>query len=317
MGKVIDITGQKFGKLTALYDTGIRKNRQALWHCKCECGNECDVLGSSLRNGHTTSCGCKNHDTRGENLIGQNFGQLIVLAREGSDKYRRALWRCKCNCGNIRIVSTSELKSGNVKACRECSHKNLSKGHEYIPIDYTQTKWYKEIANKKFGKLLAIEPTEERDRSGRVIWKCKCDCGNPNFIFVSSSSLKNGNTQSCGCLQHTSIGEEKIANILKENNVKFKRQFTFSDLISPRGSLLKFDFGIYNNLGQLKYLIEYDGIQHFFPVDRFGGKKGWEYLKECDYLKNQYCIKNKIPLIRINYLKKNILVKDVILHEYL
>lgn len=37
MGKVIDITNQKFGKITALYDTGIRKNRQALWHCKCDC----------------------------------------------------------------------------------------------------------------------------------------------------------------------------------------------------------------------------------------------------------------------------------------
>ena len=313
MGKVIDITNQKFGKITALYDTGIRKNRQALWHCKCDCGNECDILGSSLRSGHTTSCGCKGYESKAENLIGQKFNQLTVLEREGSDERRHALWKCRCDCGNFRTLTTSELKSGTAKACRECSFKNSHQGHEHVPVDYTKTIWYNEIVGKKFGKLLAIKPTDKRDNAGRMIWECKCDCGNPNPIFVSSSALKSGNTQSCGCLKHTSIGEEIIANLLIENNINFKRQFTFPDLFSPKGSLLRFDFGVYNEQGVLKYLIEYDGIQHYMPVEYFGGEKAFKYLQECDKLKEEYCKDWNFPLIRISYLNENITLKDILL----
>jgi len=58
--KFIDLTGQPFGKLTALYPIKHpnRANRHYLWKCKCECGNEKDIQGAHLRNGHTKSCGC-------------------------------------------------------------------------------------------------------------------------------------------------------------------------------------------------------------------------------------------------------------------
>lgn len=57
MGKIKDISGQKFGKLTALYMVG-SKNKKAMWLCKCECGNIIEVAGVRLRNGNTKSCGC-------------------------------------------------------------------------------------------------------------------------------------------------------------------------------------------------------------------------------------------------------------------
>ena len=53
-----DLTNQKFGKLTVLYKTDKRKDGSVIWHCKCECGNECDVNGNYLRNGDVKSCGC-------------------------------------------------------------------------------------------------------------------------------------------------------------------------------------------------------------------------------------------------------------------
>nr|DAM47652.1 MAG TPA: PVL ORF-50-like family [Caudoviricetes sp.] len=60
--KFKDLTGQKFGKLTIIeraedYITP-RNEREVQWKCKCDCGRECIVRGHSLRNGHTTSCGC-------------------------------------------------------------------------------------------------------------------------------------------------------------------------------------------------------------------------------------------------------------------
>lgn len=53
MSKIIDITGKKYGKLTVISYFGKKK-----WLCKCDCGNECIVLGYSLKIGNTKSCGC-------------------------------------------------------------------------------------------------------------------------------------------------------------------------------------------------------------------------------------------------------------------
>lgn len=55
----IDLTGQRFGKLTALYYLPYRNNdNRIIWHCLCNCGREKNVVGKYLRNGDTTSCGC-------------------------------------------------------------------------------------------------------------------------------------------------------------------------------------------------------------------------------------------------------------------
>jgi len=53
----------------------------------------------------------------GEDLVGRRFGKLTVMEREGTDKNRRALWKCACSCGNETILSTSSLKSGNTRSC--------------------------------------------------------------------------------------------------------------------------------------------------------------------------------------------------------
>ncbi len=56
--KVIDLTGQKFGRWLAQYETGGRRYNDPVWHCMCDCGTERDVGGSSLRDGSSKSCGC-------------------------------------------------------------------------------------------------------------------------------------------------------------------------------------------------------------------------------------------------------------------
>ena len=58
LGHGKDLRGIKFNKLTPLYPLKERKKRFIVWHCKCDCGNECDVIGSHLTSGHTKSCGC-------------------------------------------------------------------------------------------------------------------------------------------------------------------------------------------------------------------------------------------------------------------
>ena len=95
-------------------------------------------------------------------------------------------------------------------------------------------------------------------------------------------------------------GEEKISELLMLNKVDFKEQYSFKDC-KYKGNL-KFDF----YLPSLNVCIEYDGEAHFEPVN-FGGKSEEELkaifkegLKR-DEIKNEYCKKNNIKLIRIPY----------------
>ena len=56
----LDLTGRRFGKLTALAPLGKVAGNNYKWLCRCDCGAECAVVVANLRNGHTQSCGCKN-----------------------------------------------------------------------------------------------------------------------------------------------------------------------------------------------------------------------------------------------------------------
>lgn len=60
--KKIDLTGQRFGRLYVICDGGRTKEKQAMWKCKCDCGNIVTARGGCLRNGHTSSCGCKTRE---------------------------------------------------------------------------------------------------------------------------------------------------------------------------------------------------------------------------------------------------------------
>lgn len=62
MSKLIDITGQRFGRLVVLNDAGRTDQGKAKWRCRCDCGAEIITRGSSLRNGATRSCGCLDRD---------------------------------------------------------------------------------------------------------------------------------------------------------------------------------------------------------------------------------------------------------------
>ena len=51
------------------------------------------------------------------NLVGEKFGNLMVVEEKGSDKFRRALWNCLCSCGKYKIVASRELVSKTVISC--------------------------------------------------------------------------------------------------------------------------------------------------------------------------------------------------------
>ena len=101
----------------------------------------------------------------------------------------------------------------------------------------------------------------------------------------------------CGCKScNNSLGEDKISKYLDIHKLKYKREYKFEDCKNIKK--LKYDFYIED----MNTCIEFDGIQHYKPIEYFGGLERFEYMKKCDNIKNLYCFENKIKLIRISYL---------------
>lgn len=63
MGKFIDLTGQKFGRLTAISSPGKNKHDKRIWLCRCDCGKEIFTIAGDLKSGQSTSCGCLRKET--------------------------------------------------------------------------------------------------------------------------------------------------------------------------------------------------------------------------------------------------------------
>ena len=68
----------------------------------------------------------------------------------------------------------------------------------------------KNMTGLRFGKLVAIEPTEKRDYRGLAYWRCKCDCGNETV--VNGYMLRSGATKSCGCIRTERVRKMGITN---------------------------------------------------------------------------------------------------------
>lgn len=96
-----------------------------------------------------------------------------------------------------------------------------------------------------------------------------------------------------------STGESKIYTLLKQSKINFIQQYKFADCKDK--APLPFDFAVLNKNGSVKFLIEYQGIQHFEPRSGFGGNKSFTILKLHDLIKKNYCSDNKFPLYYITY----------------
>ena len=68
MAKMKDLTGHKYNRITVIKPLEERRHAKVVWHVKCECGNEFDVIGSSLTRGYTKSCGCLQKEHAKENM---------------------------------------------------------------------------------------------------------------------------------------------------------------------------------------------------------------------------------------------------------
>ena len=186
---------------------------------------------------------------RYEDLTGQRFGKLIVL--EATDKKNadgRRIWKCLCDCGNIKYTTCQNLKRGACKSCGCINKEQITAlGHANAA----------QLIGKRFGKLTVIKQSEEKlPYTESITWICQCDCG--NTILATTSSLNSKNTTSCGC-SHKSEGEELIKRILEKEKILYQKEKRIEELVSKKRNPLRFDF----YLPELNCFIEFDGDQHY------------------------------------------------------
>lgn len=244
-------------------------------------------------------------------MTGQRYGRLVVIERGENDKHGKAQWWCQCDCGSPKkLINGAALRRGLTISCGCNKLEKLNQYNQNHTIDET---------GNRYGKLVVISRNEDPSLQvdGRAMWNCQCDCGNK--CVVSGRSLRVGHTASCGCGVR-SLGELKIKGILENNNLNFCEQYKIcinqNEYQTKQPHPYYFDFAIIEN-NQLKYLIEYDGEQHFLykkNTDHWSNKEHYEKTKIRDMIKNQWCKENKIPLIRIPYTRLELLcIEDLLL----
>lgn len=104
-----------------------------------------------------------------------------------------------------------------------------------------------------------------------------------------------------GYNMRSSTGEVAIYNILLANGIDFAEEYEFDDLVASSGKPLRFDFAVFDPTGDVDFLIEFNGIQHYKPVSKYGGVKGLSHQRFNDAEKRKYCRLHRIPLVVIPY----------------
>lgn len=269
--------------------------QQAVLLCK-QCQNKIEVSKATNFLAKNKRYGCVNCYglwKEREKLEKQLLEKYIFLDEEilPSGNSTREFYTIKCRkCGHIRKQSLNNLKHHLLCGCETGMYK-----------------WDADDFNsyfiKKFPDYLLMESYKGMQEKHLI----KHECG---FIFKQrlSDFFDKDNRHICPkCkknLKRVSKGHEKIRSILDKKSISFYEEYFLHN------SLLRFDF--YFEIGENKYAIEYNGEQHYRPIEYFGGEESFKQQQERDNRKRQYCLNNNINLLEISYKEKLDTIENII-----
>ena len=220
-------------------------------------------------------------------MTGQHIGKWTVIEKSNKKAtHHNVYWLCQCECGTLQEICGTDLRKKRTLQCKHCAGTIAIKNLQNV-------KHYKQSNNeigKVYGQLTVLEKVKQTQ--GGSIWKCKCSCGNE--VDVRINNLHSGKTQSCGCIK--SRGETIISKILQENNISYKKEYSFEDLLGINQGKLRFDFAIFDKNNYLIKLIEFQGRQHFENTLLWNNDN-----KIHDEYKRKYCKEHSIELLEIPY----------------
>ena len=252
--------------------------------CEClKCGNIWEPIATNLLRGHGCSiCAHENlkyTEVDFNEYMTNNMPDIIVL---GDYKGHSEKINVKCSvCGNIWETIPEYLYHN--KGCYFCGKRRTG---EKLSMSND------EFLKKLYDLSLDVIPIDSYVRTQKKIEvKCK-HCG--HIWKTKPNSLLQGH----GCPNcKKSIGEKFVASYLKKHKIKFILHKSFDNLLGINGGKLSYDFYIMS----YNLLIEYQGKQHYHPVEYFGGNEQFKNQQEHDRRKREYAKSNDINLLEIRY----------------
>ena len=225
-------------------------------------------------------------------LLGYNCERDIIKNQEDflrkcydkhGDKYDYSLVEYTGSQNKVKIIF-----EGKIYEQKAGAHIHSSGLVEKVILKKTTKQFIKE-SNEIHNFRYDYSKVDYVNNQTKVIIICPI---HGDFEQVSSSHLSGAGCPHC----MESKGERKISKFLDQKNIEYVRQKKFDDCIGLRYKL-PFDF----YLPKYRIAIEFDGKQHYEPMEYFGGLESYNRLKVNDKIKNNYCEDNFIELIRIRY----------------
>ena len=222
-----------------------------------------------------------------DDYVGPNH-DILILERNVGGNAKQIRLKCPV-CGNEQWIVDLSTIHKNVKRCYECYKKE-------------RIKQFQEYAKYKKGDLLGpfnIEFLGYTQTGYKIhskgMFKCPVD-GEPFEARIEH--VVNGLIKTCSEHSKISSGEEIVKKILDKNHIKYYQQHIFTDCINPQTNYpLRFDFF----LPEFNICIEYNGKQHYYPIEFFGGIEGLSSLQYRDNIKKDYCLQRGINMVYFKY----------------
>jgi hypothetical protein len=125
---MVDLVGQRFNMLLVVKRSDSKRKGRLWWECLCDCGASCTMLGASIKNGNTKSCGCLGR--RRIDLTGQRFGLLTVVSFAGRGPSGDSRWLCRCDCGNESVRLNGNLRKRTASKQQSCGCRTVELLHK-------------------------------------------------------------------------------------------------------------------------------------------------------------------------------------------
>ena len=280
-------------KEKVIWNCFLHGNFEMSWNCIYG-GTSCPICGDIK---------CANSKRNDIEYVRSKFKEkdLELISEEYINNEEKLNFICPIHKNEgIQQISFGNLITGG--GCNYCSKErrieNSRKTHEQFEKEFKMIHGTKyTLLNKYINSSNYIE-----------LYCNNCDM---KFYSIPHHLLEGHGCPNC----NISKGEELIKQLLLNNNIKFIQQFTFKDCRNKRK--LPFDFAIFDSSNNLYCLIEYQGIQHYKPIDHFGGDVQFQKQIHIDNLKRNYCKDNNIKLLEIPYYNfksiKDILIEELII----
>ena len=264
-------------------------------------------------------------------LRGEKSSRCHIDSVEAFDRYiqeerDKKLYKVQCKCGRTHFSSGEGLKLKKWRDCGEnCGIRKQKEAERIASYPRVKSRNYDvEFVDNVFESLRIIAcvddhvesnpyiPNRRKKKDGVVyiskLFRCKCYlCGkihefNSEDFKIINHGYNGGYYSDVFCDCHViSSFQWRTVLILQENNVPYRVEVSFEDLLGEKGNPLRYDFAILNPDGSTKCLVECQGKQHYEIGGGFGGYDRLAARQKRDEQKREYARNHHVLLVEIPY----------------